>query len=271
MLTCLLSRVEKHGIGIRGTTSSYKKGQRTALFLRLRSFSILRIFFSFFSCFFFPPIILYHVLFSTALDELWYDHFFLLLFPIRFISFIVLTNPPHSPTPHPPPKESLSKRTLFSVPSFLRCFAAETLRNLFFYSWQIVKKEKKEKKGKKIEKKKKRNSWILHVQVSDSWRWKIEKFKYQWKNVAIISKEGRDYRVNWKQKRRENYKSIYKKKKISTHYNMRYFLYITYYFSKYGKKEKKRKKIREKKSLTISFPFPQSLPATRLLLHYDYL
>lgn len=44
--------------------------------------------------FFFPPIILYHVLFSTALDELWYDHFFLLLFPIRFISFIVLTNPP---------------------------------------------------------------------------------------------------------------------------------------------------------------------------------
>lgn len=63
-----------------------QKGQRTALFLRLRSFSILRIFsLSFFFSYFFP-IILYRVFFP----RLWASFdtiIFLLLFPTRFILF----------------------------------------------------------------------------------------------------------------------------------------------------------------------------------------
>lgn len=61
-----------------------KKGQRTALFQRLRSFSILRIFsLSFFFSYFFP-IILYRVFFFHDSGQALIRSFFLLLFPHLF-------------------------------------------------------------------------------------------------------------------------------------------------------------------------------------------
>lgn len=95
-----------------------QKGQRTALFLRLRSFSILRIFsLSFFFSYFFP-IILYRVFFP----RLWASFdtiIFLLLFPTRFILFyfffFILI-----------PAEVTIEAHMFSEPFVLRCFTTET-------------------------------------------------------------------------------------------------------------------------------------------------
>lgn len=159
-----------------------KKGQRTALFQRLRSFSILRIFsLSFFFSYFFP-IILYRVFFSTTLDKLWYDHFFFFYFPTRFIFFFILI-----------PAEVTIEAHMFSGPFVLRCFTTETSYKLRETSKEIFLASFWFFFEKNI------TNFARRIVVSDSERSKILQVKIQIvhsENVSVRSKEGRGCRAN---------------------------------------------------------------------------
>lgn len=94
-----------------------QKGQRTALFLRLRSFSILRIFsLSFFLVIFFQSF--YIVCFFHDSGQALIRSFFFFYFPLvlfYFIFFFILI-----------PAEVTIEAHMFSEPFVLRCFTTET-------------------------------------------------------------------------------------------------------------------------------------------------